>query len=132
MTDPLFGKQWKMSRAASAFSTAFSPETETRLYEERPNGYKLTVSGVHGGKEYSWGYEAYHDGKPYPVHGRDDVDSITIFRLNDARTVGFFELAGSVAGPYARRLSDDGNSLTVEAAGRRDGTPFYDVINYHL
>ena len=85
MADALIGKTWKINAGASLFSTSFRPAQKTRLYEERPNGYKLTVSGSHNRKPYSWGYEAYHDGKPYPVHGREDVDAITIFRLSDAR-----------------------------------------------
>ena len=130
MSDPLFDKNWQMNSGKSLYSTGFRPDEESRLYEERPNGYKLTVSGTHDGKRYEWGYEAYHDGKPYPVHGRDDVDAITIYKLSDRRTVGFYTKAEQPGGPYARRLSEDGRTLVVEAAGRRDGAPFYDVIHY--
>jgi hypothetical protein len=135
MADPLFGKTWKMVPAASIFSAGFTPSQETRLYEDRPNGYKLTVSGVHNGANYSWSYEAYHDGKSYPVTGRSDVDAITIYKLSDKFTCGFFTVGPnqSPGGPYARKVSASGDSLTVESAGRRtDGTPFYDVITYEL
>ena len=131
--DLLLGKKWKMDLAKSSFSTEFVPASETRLYEEVPNGYRLTVSGVHKGKPYSWGYTAHYDGKPHPVQGRNDVDSITIYRVNDRITVGFFKKGLVEGGPYARTVSDDGRSLIVEAAGRDvHGRPFYDVIAYHL
>ncbi|MCX5497868.1 hypothetical protein OSH11_24435 [Kaistia dalseonensis] len=138
MADALFGKTWHMNSGASIFSSDFKPATETRLYEERDNGYKLTVSGSNNGNYYQWWYEAYHDGKSYPVHGRSDVSAITIYRISDKITVGFFEKEVSPGvmmpgGPYARKLSADGTSLEVQAAGRNsDGTAFFDVINYQL
>lgn len=133
MSDLLFGKAWKMSPDRSTFSTSFAPTEETRTYDEVDNGYKLTVTGVHDGKEYSWNYTAKYDGEPHPVYGRDDVDSITIHRISDRVTVGFFKQGLVPGGPYARFVSEDGQALTVEAAGRHpDGTPFYDVIEYQL
>jgi hypothetical protein len=89
-TDPLFGKTWNMQPQASVFSAGFNPANETRLYEQRENGYKLTVSGTHNNQPYQWSYEAYYDGNPYPVVGRTDVDAITICKLNDSETGGFF------------------------------------------
>lgn len=138
MADALFGKSWQMDGGTSIFSSYYVPSTEIRLYEERENGYKLTVSGTSNGNSYEWGYEAYHDGKSYPVHGRQDVSTITIYRISDTITVGFFEKEVSPGvmmpgGPYARKLSADGTSLEVQAAGRNaDGTAFFDVINYRL
>jgi hypothetical protein len=133
MSDPLFGKTWRMDSAKSLFSSNFAPSEETRLYEEVDNGYKLTVSGVHNGQPYSWHYTALYDGQPHPVVGRADVNSITIHRISDRITVGFFKKDLVPGGPYARFLSDDLQTLTVEAAGRNDdGSAFYDVTEYHL
>lgn len=134
MPDPLFGKTWKMNPARSVFSTAaFKPQQETRLYEEIPNGYKLTVNGSNNGIPYSWNYTALYDGKPHPVNGRLDVDAITIYKINQNITVGFFTKGAADGGPYSRSVSADGKSLSVQAAGRHvDGSPFYDVIQYQL
>jgi hypothetical protein len=133
MSDPLFSKTWKMDPERSEFSAEFAPNSETRLYEEIDNGYELTVTGIVDGSEYSWNYTARYDGKPHPVHGREDVDSITIFKIDDRTTVGFFKRALMPGGPYARTVSEDGSELLVEAAGRHpDGSPFYDVIRYQL
>jgi hypothetical protein len=132
-SDPLFGKTWREIPDRSTFSTEFAPSDETRVYEPVDGGYKLTVSGTRGGREYSWHYTALYDGKPHPVHGRSDVDAVTIYKLDDRTTVGLFMKQLSPGGPYARQLSEDGQTLTVQAAGRNtDGTPFFDVIEYSL
>jgi hypothetical protein len=133
MTDPLFGKIWKLNQKKTVFSTNFRPNTETRLYEDLPNGYKLTVEGISSGQPYKWWYIAMYDDNPHAVHGRADVDAITIYRVNERITFGFFEKNGESGGPYGRRLSLDGHSLLVDAAGRHpDGSPFYDVLHYNL
>jgi hypothetical protein len=131
--DPLFDRQWQMDPAVSSFTRGYQPRSESRLYEAIDNGYKLTVSGSLDGQDYEWGYIALYNGEAHPVRGRDDVDSIRIFKLDDRRTIGLFEKALSPGGPYARTVSEDGSQLVVEAAGRRvDGSPFYDVITYRL
>jgi hypothetical protein len=133
MADPLFEKTWKADVGASIFSDAIKPTNEMRLYEERPNGYKLTVTGERGGSSYKWFYEAYYDGKTHPVHGRDDADGIVIYKLDDKNTVGFFSKGIEPAGPYRRKVGLDGRSLQVEAAGRdANGQPYFNVINYSL
>jgi hypothetical protein len=133
MPNALFGQTWKADINRSLFTGTLAPTFETRLYEERPNGYKLTVSGELNGKPYQWHYEAYQDGKKYPVYGRDDVDAIEIYRLNESMTVGFFSKEFLPGGPYKRTLSADGKSLQVEAAGRdAAGRPYFNVIEYKL
>ena len=131
MADALFGKNWKLDPGRTIFSTAFTPAQETRLYEDLPNGYKLTVNGVHNGTPYQWGYTAFYDGQPHPVYGRADLDSITAYRIDDKITIGFFSQKGVDGGAYARKLSDDGKTLSIQAAGRdASGKPYYDVITY--
>lgn len=129
--DPLFDIKWTMAKAESRFSGPFNPEGETRLYEEVSGGYRLTVSGTHDGKSYSWGYTALYDGKDHPVWGRPDVDSIETYRINDRITIGFFKKNAMPGGPYARKLSEDGKSLQVQTVGRNpDGTAYFDMIEY--
>lgn len=129
--NPLFDVDWTLDKGNSVFSTNWNPDTETRRYEETPGGYKLTVSGSHQGKPYSWSYDAKYDGRDHPVVGRSDVDSIEAYKVNDQITIGFFKKAGVYAGPYARKLSTDGKSLTVQTVGRRDdGSVYFDVVEY--
>jgi len=130
-TNPLFGVEWGMAKAESLFSSSFSPEGETRLYEGVPGGYRLSVKGTHNGKPYSWGYTAIYDGKDHPVWGRPDADSIEAYRINDRITIGFFKKNGVPCGPYTRKVSADGKSLQVQTVGRNaDGSVYFDVIEY--
>src|SRR5689334_15001456 len=127
MPDPLFDVNWTLDNAKSRFSTDWSPETETRLYEETEDGYRLTVSGTHNGKPYKWGYTAKYDGKNHPVYGRSDVDAIEAYRVNDRITIGFFKKTGtdSPGGPYSRKISEDGKKLQVQTVGTRDDGTVY-------
>src|SRR3989344_3000678 len=126
----LFNVPWKMDKRSSRFSTDWVPEKETRLYEPVKGGYRLTVRGVRKGKNYEWGYTALYDGKPHHVYGRDDVDSIEAYKINDRVTIGFFRKGIVFGGPYSRHLSKDGKTLVVQAAGRNGSRAFYDVIKY--
>ena len=129
--DALYDTKWTLNKGSSIFSTGWSPDTETRLYEEVPGGYKLTVSGSHKGKPYSWNYTAKYDGKDHPVHGRPDANAIEAYKVNDRITIGFFKKNAVPAGPYARKLSEDGKTLTVQTVGRRDdGSVYFDVVEY--
>ena len=132
MADPLFGKDWKMNSGLSVLGIgSLSPDHETRRYEEIANGYKLTVTGAHKGQPYSWGYTAIYDGQNHPVYGRDDVDSIVAYRLNEYITLGFFFKNNLEGGAYKRTTTTEGNQLTVVASGRNArGAPYFDVIHY--
>lgn len=131
MSDPLFGKTWKVDPGKSSFSTDWTPDSETRVYEEAAGGYRLTVSGTRSGEPYSWSYTAQYDGKDHAVSGREDADSIEAYRVNDRITIGVFKKGVTAVGLYYRKVSDDGTTLVVEAAGRRaDGTPYFDTIEY--
>jgi hypothetical protein len=92
----------------------------------------LTVSGSHEGKAYEWGYTAYYDGKRHKVYGREDVNGIEIYKINDRITVGFFYDSHEPGGPYARFVSEDGKSLTVQTVGKHNGNVYFDVIQYEI
>jgi hypothetical protein len=127
----LFNIEWKLDREKSLFSALQDPPTETRFYEELKNGYKLTVRGGSGENAYEWGYTAFYDGQDHPVYGRDDVDAIEPYKVNDQITIGFFKKNGIYGGPYARKESLDGRELTVQTVGRSaDGSVFFDVREY--
>jgi hypothetical protein len=131
--DLLFSKTWKANVEKSLFSTNWTPDSETRLYEKLDNGYTLTVSGNHAGKLYKWGYTAFYDGKPHAVYGRKDVDNIVAYRVTDLITIGFFNKGEGPGGPYARFVSEDGKTLTVQTVGRHEnGEVYFDVIHYEL
>lgn len=127
----LFGIEWKLDAGLSILSSGEAPESETRLYEELENGYKLTVMGESQGRNYEWGYTAFYDGHDHAVYGREDVDAIEPYRINDHITIGFFKKDSIYAGPYARKENLTGDQLTVQTVGRNaDGSVFFDVKEY--
>jgi hypothetical protein len=131
MNDPVYGKTWKMNKGQSVLTASSTPTAETRLYEKVVGGYKLTVSGMHDGQPYEWGYTAQYEGKPSPVYGRSDVDAIEKHQVSNLITIGSFTNKGRIVGAYRRATSIDGKTLTVVASGRRqDGTTYFDVIKY--
>ncbi|MER8394127.1 hypothetical protein NKH10_19755 [Mesorhizobium sp. M1340] len=126
----LFGTEWKLESRKSIFTSGFSPNTETRKYDELENGYTLAVRGTEGGKPYQWKYTAFYDGKPHKVEGRDDVDSITIFKDGSNETGGWFTKDGVTVAGYRRAV--EASALVVTAGGRRpDGTAYFDTIRYN-
>ena len=131
MSDPVFGRTWAISKEQSRFTASTSPSTETRIYEKVGHGYKLTVSGMHDGQPYEWGYTARYDGEAKPVYGRLDVDAIVKHKVTDLITIGSFTRQGKVVAAYRRETSLDGRTLVVVASGfRPDGTTYFDVLTY--
>lgn len=130
MSDPVFGKTWIIDLEHSSLSGGV-PSSETRLYEETRDGYRLSVKGARDGHTYDWGYTVGVDGTPWPVHGRSDVDCIEKHRVNDFITIGSFTKEGRIVASYRREVSRDGAALTVVAAGcTENGATYFDVIAY--
>lgn len=132
-SDSLFDVPWSIDKETSIFSALWRPDAEIRFYEPiGHNGYRLTVSGEHNGKHYRWGYTTFYDGHDHPVLGRDDVDAIETYRVNDKISVGFFKKDGILCGPDSRKLSLDGKSLTIQTIRRNNGNVYFDVIEYKV
>lgn len=132
--NPLFAANWKLAPKKSKFTTsAWNPESETRVYKAVRGGYELKVTGIKTGEPYSWGYTAIYDGKDHPVHGRKDVDAIEAYKVNNQITIGFFKKKGKEVAAYKRTVSIDGKSLSVVASGiNSDGSIYFDTIEYKI
>ena len=131
MNDKLFDKTWNINTDASLLSTDWKPNNEIRNYERIGDGYKVTVQGSSAGTEYEWTYTAEKDGVPVKVIGREDVDSIVAYKVTDEITIGDFYKAGRIVAGYQRKLSADGNKLTVITSGiSSKGSPYFDVLEY--
>ena len=131
MSDPVFGRAWRINREESVFAGSPAPAVETRIYEKVGEGYKLTVCGSRDGEAYEWGYTVGEDGVSCPVHGRSDVDAIEKHRVTDFITIGSFTKRGEIVASYRREVSPDGQDLTVVAAGSLEGgATYFDVLRY--
>ena len=127
MNELLFNRKW------NANVDALAAASDERVYERVGDGYRLTVKGTSEGKEFEWGYTAPKDGELFPVHGREDVDSIIAHTVTEDITIGEFHKDGEIVAAYRRGLEKDGNTLIVTVSGIGvDGKPYFNVIRYSL
>lgn len=110
--DPAIGT-WELNLAKSTFTAGHAPRSQTRTYAESAQGVVLTVKTVAAnGKESTTTLTFKTDGKPYPVSGNPDFDSVSVKRVN-ARTVHSVQMKGSTTvGTAVRTVSKDGKTLT--------------------
>jgi len=107
---------WKLNVAKSTFSPGPAPKSQTRSYVESAQGLTLTLKTVAAdGKESTSTLTAKDDGKPYPVTGNPDFDTVSITRV-DALTVHSTQMkAGKAVGTGVRTVSKDGKTLTFSS-----------------
>src|ERR1700680_4483340 len=74
--DPVVGT-WKLNLAKSTFSPGPAPKSQTRNYAESAQGITVTVKTIAAdGKESTTTLTFKDDGKPYPMSGSPDVDTV--------------------------------------------------------
>lgn len=107
---------WKLNVAKSTFSPGPAPKSQTRSYVESAQGLMLTLKTVAAdGKESTSTLTAKDDGKPYPVTGNPDFDTVSVTRV-DALTVHSTQMkAGKAVGTGVRTVSTDGKTLTFSS-----------------
>jgi hypothetical protein len=107
---------WKLNVAKSTFSPGPAPKSQTRTYAETAQGLTLTVKTVTAeGKETTSTLSFKDDGKPYPVTGSADFDTVSVTR-DDALTVHSTQMkAGKPVGTGIRKVSADGKTLTFSS-----------------
>jgi hypothetical protein len=129
--DPAVGT-WKLNAAKSTFSPGPAPKSQTRNYTESDQGVTVTVTTTTAdGKESTTTLTFKDDGKPYPMSGSPDVDTVSIKRV-DASTVHSTQMkGGKQIGTASRTVSKDGKTLTFKQKGTHaDGTKYDDVAVY--
>jgi hypothetical protein len=102
--------------AKSTFSPGPAPKSQTRSYAESAQGLTLTLKTVTAdGKESGYTLAFKNDGKPYPISGNSDFDTVSVTRV-DALTVHSTQMkAGKAVGTGVRTVSADGKTLTFSA-----------------
>jgi hypothetical protein len=122
---------WTLNVAKSKFSGT-APKSGTRVYAEGADGTTLDQKMVGAdGKEMSMRTAIKYDGKPYPVSGNPDADSVTA-KVIDKNTTDFtLTKGGKAAGTVHRVVSADGKTLTVNNKGTHaDGKAYDDTLVY--
>ena len=109
---------WKLNLAKSTFSPGPAPKSQTRTYAESAQGITVTIKTTAAdGKESTQTATFKDDGKPYPVSGNPDFDTISIARV-DPSTVNITQTkAGATVGTGVRTVSKDAKTFTLAQKG---------------
>ena len=128
-TDPVVGT-WTLNVAKSNFNPGPAPTMQTRVYEEKVGGIKVTVKTQWAdGHSTTVLIAANYDGKDYPVVGSDDYDAISLQKASDRVSEAMLLHAGTVVANARREVSEDGRSMTVvykTSSGKMHNTAVYD------
>jgi hypothetical protein len=111
--DPVVGT-WTLNVAKSTFTPGPAPKEQTRVYEAKEGGIKVTVKTVAGdGHSTSVLISANYDGKDYPVIGSSDYDAIELKQITTRVAEATLMHAGTVVATSRREVSDDGRTMTI-------------------
>jgi hypothetical protein len=123
---------WKLNPAKSTFSPGPAPKSQTRTYTESAQGLTVTVKTIAAdGTESTTTLTFKDDGKPYPVSGNPDFDTITVKRV-DTSTVHSTQIkGGATVGTGVRSVSKDGKTLTFTQKGTHATGGKYDDVSVY-
>ena len=110
----LWSGTWHLNVAKSKFGASGKEQSETRTYDY--SGGKLTMKSTSkdgGGKEMTFSYSAALDGKPYPMTGNPNADSISLTSVNGRELKASSRLHGKPTVQTTAMVSADGKHLTL-------------------
>jgi hypothetical protein len=109
---------WKLNVEKSKYNPGPAPKSETLKIEASGQGEKATVEGVNAaGTPIMTQYAAQYDGKDYPYTGSQNVDTLSLKRI-DARTIERTNKKGDkVVSTSTQVISQDGKTVTVTTKG---------------
>jgi hypothetical protein len=112
--DPAVGT-WTLDLAKSKLdSNQPALKSSVRTYTATADGLKVSIHSVDAdGTAHDTGSTFTYDGKPHPVSGTTDYDTIAVTRVgtNDSKTE--LIMSGKVIGHLTRVVSKDGKSMTI-------------------
>ena len=115
--DPVLGI-WNLNVAKSNYRPGPAPKSQTRIYEEHPEGIKVTIKTVHAdGKSTSVEHPVNYDGKEHPVTGSSQTDAIALEKVDEYTSEATLKHAGKVIGTNRRSISRDGRTMTIDYEG---------------
>jgi len=105
---------WQMNPARSSFQPGPAPQSLTATYEALDGGVRATIEGIDAsGKPFSLRYNAFYDGKEWPLMG-SPIASSASFRRIDALTVERIDRNfGRPVQIVVRTVSADGREAMV-------------------
>jgi hypothetical protein len=113
--DPELGT-WKLNIAKSSFGQDQAPKSELRVYAMTPTGIKLTTQIVTADGETKNSETTFRcDGKPYPVAGIPDYDSLAATTISPLKFKSDLMRSGQVIGHVAIVESLNHKVLTFDS-----------------
>ena len=128
--DPTIGI-WKLDVRKSKFLPGPGFQSETRTYEERKDGVRVSIRTVDAkGKQATIVYLATPDGQQHPVSGAGGpADAVALKRINDYIAESTLLHAGREIAKTTRTVSVDGKKMTIVYDGL---DPYGSRVNYTL
>ena len=116
-SDPRIGT-WKLNVAKSKFSPGPAPRSNTMKIEGSGQGEKVTTEGVNAeGGPTATQYTANFDGKDSPITGSQNVDTVSLKRIDARTTERTNKKDGKVTVVLTSVVSQDGKTMTVTVKG---------------
>jgi len=128
--DPSLGT-WKLNVAKSTFRPGPGFQSETRTYEQQPDGVKVTIRTVDAkGKQVTSVYLTTPDGEQHAVSGSGGpADSVGLKRIDEFTAESTLMHAGKEIAKTTRAVAQDGKTMTITYKGL---DPQGEDVNYRL
>jgi len=112
--DPAVGT-WTLELAKSKQdSNEPALKTSVRTYTATTDGLKVAIHSVDAdGTAHDTGSTFTYDGKPHPVTGPADYDTIAVTRISTNESKTKLIKSGKVIGHLTRVVSKDGKTMTI-------------------
>lgn len=129
--NPLVGR-WDLNVARSHYGGGAEARRQELFVCEAVNGFlRCTTTSVRiGGRKVVVTFTARDDGTPSPVGGLDDIDEISLTRIDRSIVDATFRLRGQPVFAYRAIRATDGGSLTVVSVDPVSRTVLRSVIVY--
>ena len=122
--DPVVGT-WELNKAKSTYLPGPAPKNETRIYDEQPEGVRVTVRTIEAdGSSTTVHISANYDGKDYPVTGDGEINAISLKKVDEYTAEATLMHGSNVVATAVREVSSDRKTMTITYKGTdRDGRP---------
>jgi hypothetical protein len=111
----LWNGTWRLNAAASKWGPAGAEASETRSYDYSRGILSMKSTAKDSkGAEASFSYSAGCDGKPAPIAGNPNVDSISLTCPSGREHTATSSLKGRVMAQSTATVSADGKHLTLK------------------
>ena len=115
--EPVLGT-WKLNLEKSRYVPGPLPRSQTRVYEARPDGIKVTIKTVDAeGRKTSVEHPVNYDGKEHPLSGPSQASAIVLVKIDDYTSEGTIKHANKILGTNRRTVSSDGRTMTITYQG---------------